>query len=158
MTTFESGTATFRGRVLAAGDIDEVFPLFSPCGEKLWVPGWNPELLRPAEPAWEAGQVFRTREDTGEAVWVVARLDRTRHEVEYYRVEPGRYVAHITVSCRSVSGGKTEVSTTYGFVGLSGSGNRDIEAMTRRDYGEKMSRWTGWINRHLAERKEGAGA
>ncbi|WP_214470513.1 hypothetical protein [Mesorhizobium sp. dw_380] len=34
-------------RVLLAGPIDRVFPLFTPIGETLWVEGWQSEFLHP---------------------------------------------------------------------------------------------------------------
>jgi hypothetical protein len=99
MSPFVSKSARLVGTITLAGLVDEVFQLFSPLGEKLWVPDWNPELLHPPEVSWKAGLIFRTREETGDAIWVVTRLDRAEHTVEYYRVEPGRYVARIEVSC-----------------------------------------------------------
>src|SRR3990170_1901982 len=115
---------------------DVAFELFSPLGEKLWVPDWNPELLYPPGFSWERGLIFRTAEERGEAVWVVTALDRERHEVEYHRVEAGRYVATVRV--------------TYLFVGLSEVGNQDIAAMSQTSYEEKMRRWQDWIHRHLS--------
>ncbi len=150
MKPFSPGTITLRSRVLAAAKINDVFPLFSPEGEKLWVPGWDPEFLYPAEAAWEEGQIFRTREETGEAVWLVTRLDRAQHRAEYHRVEPGRYVARVEVSCRPAPDHGTETSIAYSFIGLSEAGNREIAAMTQEAYEAKMSQWTEWIDRHLA--------
>jgi hypothetical protein len=115
----------------------------------LWVPEWAPEYLYPADTKWAEGQIFRTREEMGEAIWLVTRLDRALHRVEYHRVEPGRYVAHIAVSCRPLPNRRTEVSTAYSFIGLSEVGNGEIAAMTQQAYDAKMSRWTGWIKRHL---------
>ena len=47
MTPFSPRAATLRGKLLANGDLSVVFPLFSPEGERLWVPEWDPELLHP---------------------------------------------------------------------------------------------------------------
>ena len=141
--------ATFTGKLEVRAPVEQAFPLFSPPGEVQWVPGWNPEYVEPPVSAWEQGQVFRTEEERGQAVWVVARLDRALHDVEYYRVEPGRYVARIAVVCRAGAGDRTEVSTAYSFVGLSDIGNQDIAAMTQEAYDGKMVRWVEWIHRHL---------
>ena len=135
--------AAFSGTLEVPAPIEQAFPLFSPPGERDWVPGWDPEYVHPPGSAWEEGQVFRTREERGEAVWVVARLDHEGHAAEYYRVEPGRYVAHITVRCREKAAGLTEVATTYAFTGLSDIGDGDIAAMTQADYDAKMTRWAG---------------
>jgi hypothetical protein len=94
----------------------------------------------------------------GEAIWVVMRLDRLAHKVEYYQVEPGRYVARVTVSCSAIADQMTEASTRYEFVGLTESGSAEIAAMTRDIHARKMECWNVWINEYLAslrsERKE----
>jgi hypothetical protein len=130
---------------------EATFGFFSPLGEKTWVPGWDPELIHPAGATWERGLIFRTREERGEAIWVVTALDPERHDVEYHRVESGRYVARVHVRC-SAAGGQTEVRVTYTFIGLSDVGNQDIAALSQPAYEEKMARWKGWILPHLASR------
>lgn len=152
MSQFASKSVRLVGKITLAGPVEEVFQLFSPLGEKLWVPDWNPEILHPPGASWDVGLIFRTREETGDAIWAVTRLDRAAHTVEYYRVEPGRYVTRIKVSC--VGNGKqtTEASTVYEFIGLSESGNAEIAAMTQNNYDQKMARWTRWINGSLEGR------
>lgn len=118
-------------------------------GEKLWVPGWDPELLHPKGVAWAARLIFRTRDAQGEAIWIVTRLDRSAREVEYHRVEPGRYVARVTVRCTARGDELTEASTEYEFVGLSERGNAEIAAMDEAGYAAKMTQWTHWINEYL---------
>ena len=138
------------GDFILSAPPDKVFGFFSPLGEKLWVPGWNPELLYPPEAEWERGQIFRTQEERGAAIWVISALDRQRHQVEYHRVEAGRYVARVSVRCKQSGAGNSEVEVTYTFIGLSDAGNRDIAEMSATAYREKMERWRGWIEQHLA--------
>ena len=138
------------GGFTVAGTVDVVFELFSPLGEKAWVPGWDPEIIHPPGVAWARGLVFRTREERGEAIWIVTALDRRRHEVEYQRVEPGRCVARVSVACSAPSEQETDVRVSYAFVGLSPAGNGDIARMSTESYEEKMRRWQGWIAGHLA--------
>ena len=149
MSAFEPSSIKLTGRLKARGRCDDVFPLFSPLGEKKWVPGWDPVLLHPRGEDWARGLIFTTQEELGEAVWVVAQLDRESCYVEYYRVEPGRYVARVRVQCGD-DGVETDVSVEYEFVGLSARGNADIAAMRPEDYQDKMRRWESWINSHLA--------
>jgi hypothetical protein len=153
VSEFVAKSAELSGGFAVAGSVDQVFELFSPLGEKLWVPEWTPELLYPPETSWARGLIFRTQEEKGEAVWVVTALDRRIHEVEYYRVESGRYVARVRVSCKAGRDGKTEVAATYTFVGLSSEGNADIQLMTSKAYAEKMKRWERWIGEFLAGAK-----
>lgn len=149
MSEFNSKSIRLVGNISLNGPIEDVFPLFSPQGEKLWVPDWNPLLLHPPDTDWTEGLIFLTEEEMGEAVWVVTRLDHLAHRVEYCRVEPGRYVARIGVSCTAISDRLTEAATTYEFIGLSEAGNAEIAAMTREGYSQKMMRWSKWINEYL---------
>jgi len=152
MSQFAPKSVRLVGKITLTGPVDEVFQLFSPLGEKLWVPDWKPELLHPPGVSWEAGLIFRTREETGDAIWAVTHLDRTAHTVQYYRLEPDRYVARIEVSCMAEAEQTTAASTVYEFIGLSESGNAEIAAMTQESYDQKMARWTRWINAYLARR------
>lgn len=148
---FVAGSRELNGSFTLPVPPAAAFEFFSPLGEKRWVPGWNPELLHPPGATWERGLIFRTAEERGEAVWIVAHLDREKHEVEYYRVEAGRYVAKVAVRCRPRGGHDTEVSVSYLFVGLSDVGNRDITAMSPALFAEKMRRWHGWIEACLSK-------
>jgi hypothetical protein len=152
VTDFVSRSVRLVASITLEGSVEEVFPLFSPLGEKHWVPDWNPELLHPPGVVWEEGLVFRTGEEMGEAIWVVTRLDRALHQVQYHRVEPGRYVARIEVRCSAAADGATEASTEYEFIGLSRRGNDEIAAMSQKGYVQKMARWRGWINAYLEGR------
>lgn len=146
---FTSRSVRLAGTIRLDGPIDRVFELFSPVGEKLWVPGWDPELLHPKGVDWAVGLVFRTREEQGEAIWIVTRLDRPAHDVEYHRVEAGRYLARVAVRCTALGARLTEASIEYEFVGLSERGNAEIGEMGDEAYAAKMGRWTHWINEHL---------
>ena len=147
--TFIPATITLTGQIRLTAPIARVFPLFSPLGEKLWVPDWNPELLYPPNIDWAEGQLFRTREELGSAIWVVSELDLKASHVVYHRVEADRYVAQIGVRCYQASADVTEVNIVYRFVGLSERGNQEINAMSQRTFEEKMERWTGWLNEYL---------
>ncbi len=131
----------------------EAFPLFSPQGERDWAPGWDPELVFPPEGAWAQGQVFLTRDEDGEIIWVVTRLDREKREVEYYRTEPGRQVVHVAVKVFAVKG-VTTVSVAYAYVGLSEEANAAIEAMTQPAYDAKIAEWPKLIRDHWVGRAQ----
>lgn len=151
MADFVARSVEFTGRFTVPGPIETVFDLFSPLGERAWVPDWNPEFLHPSGVVWACGQIFRTQEETGEAVWIVTGLNCEAHQVEYHRVEPHRYVARVRVMCTTAPEDRnTEVSTAYAFVGLSSQGNDEIGAMTDALYAGKMKRWERWINQYLA--------
>lgn len=152
MSGFTPVTKLLSGTIQLDGPLPEVFELFSPEGERLWVPGWNPELLHPPGETWAQGLIFRTQEEKGPAIWVVTQLDRAAHDVEYHRVERDRYVARVAVSCAPLGDRRTVATVAYEFVGLTEGGNAEIAAMTDADYAAKMSRWAGWIDGHLSRR------
>jgi hypothetical protein len=147
--TFTARAIELSGTFTLPISPETAFGLFSPLGEKAWVPGWDPELVHPPGASWERGLIFRTREERGDAIWVVTALDHDTHEVEYYRVEAGRYVARVNVRCSAGPDRRTDVRVTYTFVGLSEVGNQDIAAMSEAAYEEKMRRWQGWITKSL---------
>jgi len=147
---FVPRSVRLEGHFPVGRPVAEVFEPFSPIGETLWVPGWSPELLYPPGVSWERGLIFRTREESGEAVWVVTHLDRTGREVEYHRVEPGRHVARVAVRCAELGPRETEVRTSYTYVGLSDHGNAGLAEMTEAAYDHKMRTWRSWIEEHFA--------
>jgi hypothetical protein len=149
MPEFVPRSVVLKGRLTVAAPLARAFELFSPEGERLWVPGWDPEILYPPGAAWVEGLIFRTKEETGDAIWVVSRLDPFFHRVTYHRVEPGRYVARITVQCDPGLPNSTNVTTTYTFTGLSPSGNEEIARLTQDSYDAKMARWSAWIGASL---------
>ena len=150
MSPFTSQSRRLAGRVQVAAPIAQAFPLFSPLGEKAWVPGWDPELLHPSGANWTEGLIFRTRGESGDAIWVVTRLDRSAWSVQYHRVEPDLYVARVSVQCTPLTDVVTEAAIEYEFVGLSERGNLEIARMTQDAYAEKMTRWSSWIAGALA--------
>ena len=145
MDDFSPASVEFTGELAVALPIGGAFELFSPLGEKRWVPGWDPELLHPPDATWERGLLFRTREMYGDAVWLITALDLAAHDVEYHRVEPGRYVARVGVVCTPMTKRRTHVNVRYAFVGLSPEGNAEIARMTSADFAGKMKRWEQWI-------------
>ncbi len=145
MHDFIAASVEFTGELAVALPVDRAFELFSPLGEKRWVPGWDPELLHPPGVSWARGQIFRTREETGDAVWIVTAHDRGAHDVEYHRVESHRYVARVRVCCSAEDPLRTRVTVSYAFVGLSPDGNAEIARMTASDHAAKMERWERWI-------------
>lgn len=119
-----------------------------------WVPGWTPDLLYPPGVEWAEGQLFCTREEYGDAIWVVSKLDRSNWNVLYYRIEPGRYVAKVDVRVVPFDDVHSRVLIAYSFVGLSDDGNNDIESMSQRAYDEKMKRWSDWLETCLGQNEK----
>src|SRR5258706_16458471 len=45
----EAKAITHRGLIRLAAPVERVFPLFGPVREKLWAPGWNPQIVYPLD-------------------------------------------------------------------------------------------------------------
>jgi hypothetical protein len=146
---FVPKVAIFRGSIAIPASPARVFPLFSPAGERLWVPQWNPEHIYPQGGEWAENQVFRTVEHSGNAIGVVSKLEVEECHVIYFRVEPSKYVAKVEVRVKHASLEGSEVSVVYTYIGLTEQGNEEIRGMTSVSYEAKMQRWSVWLTQYL---------
>jgi hypothetical protein len=128
-------------------DIDQpmerIFPLFSPEGEKLWVPGWDYENIMGTTELSE-DYVFLTRSHdhaTADAIWLVKRYEPEIGLVVYYRVEPQDKVGVVTIECSSDEEGQTRVQVTYKYIPLSARGQEFIREFTIPFYQKFIESW-----------------
>jgi hypothetical protein len=120
-----------------------LFPLFSPEGEKLWVPGWEYENITGKTDLHE-GYVFLTKSHdhaASEAIWIVSKYLPEEHTVQYYKIEPGEKIGVVTVRCNQADNTSTRVAVTYKYIGLSESGNQFIDRFTKKDYDDFIGEW-----------------
>jgi hypothetical protein len=132
-------------------DIERVFSLFSPEGEKLWAPDWDYINILGSKNV-QAGYVFLTNSHDHRAttaIWIVAEYDPVKHSVSYYKVEPSEKVGKIVVQCFEHNSGSTLVKVTYNYIGLSTSGNQFIAGFTKEAYKEFIERWYSQINAYF---------
>jgi hypothetical protein len=128
-----------------------VFPLFTPAGERLWVPGWEPAYLSPASGETQLDMVFRTQHhEYGDAIWSLIARDPERHQVSYLRVAPASHVARVDVSCAEAPQGAAEATVSYTFTGLTEAGNAAIAAYSEPFYAAWLQGWAVAINAALA--------
>ena len=143
MNTIKHSASFIIGR-----PVEQVFPLFTPEGEKLWAPGWDYEDIRGAgEPVEDA--IFLTRShdhaSSNNAIWLVKRYAPQAHFVQYYKVEPGNKVGIVTVQCSSQAADATHVRVTYEYIALSETGRRFIESFTGDVYEVFIAEWEALI-------------
>lgn len=132
---------------------DELFPLFSAEGEKLWVPGWDYENIMGSTDIHE-DYIFLTSSHHSSAhhgatktVWLVKRYNPLNYFVQFYRVEPDDKVGIVTVHCKPITEESTEVEVAYEFVGLSEKGDEFIEGYTAEAHEEFIGNW----HKHLSD-------
>ncbi|HEC18335.1 MAG TPA: hypothetical protein ENI97_03240 [Gammaproteobacteria bacterium] len=132
-------TASFE----IAQPVNDLFPLFSPEGEKLWVPGWDYENIMGGTDIHE-NYVFLTRNHdhaSAEAVWIVKKYDPKEHCIQLYKIEPEYKVGIIEVTCIQLSSAHTKIQVSYEYIGLSDKGNQFIEGFTSSAYKSFIEDW-----------------
>lgn len=68
---------------------NELFPLFSAEGEKLWAPGWSYENIMGGADLHE-DYVFVTRNHdhaASDAIWMVNRYEPEHYLVQFYKID-----------------------------------------------------------------------
>jgi hypothetical protein len=106
---------------------DRIFTLFTPEGERAWVPGWNPVHRHPSDGA---------------------RFDAARHAT-YSRVTPGLHAVVVDVACVGAAEGGTLARVGYTYTALSEDGNATIARQTDEAYAAMMGEWESAINAYL---------
>jgi hypothetical protein len=132
---------------------DELFPLFSAEGEKLWVPGWDYKNIMGSTDLREdyvfltSGHHSSAHHGAAKIIWLVKRYEPSNYFVQFYRVEPDDKVGIVTVHCRPITEGSTEVEVSYEFIGLSKKGDEFIEGYTAEAYEGFIGNW----HKHLSD-------
>ena len=149
--SFVSQVASHSEEFVIGKDIEIVFPLFSPEGEKRWAPGWDYTNVLGSK-NMQADYVFLTDSHDHRAttaIWIVADYDPVKHYVSYYKVEPGDKVGKIVVQCFEQNPGYTLVKVSYKYIGLSHLGNQFIAGFTKEAYKEFIDEWHSLINAYF---------
>lgn len=147
--TFVSRT----GEVRVAAPLAAAFPLFTPAGERLWAPGWDPEFHHPADGAAVRGAIFTTCGDDGRTtLWVLVDWEPERHSVRYARVTPGLRAGIVAVACRADGEQATIARVTYELAALNPEGDADLAAWTEGWYEGYLAEWEALIAAALAAR------
>lgn len=123
--------------------VDKVFPLQSPEGEKLWVPGWEYENIMGHTNLHE-DYIFTTKTHdhaAGDAIWIVKKYDAAKYHVQFYKIEPMEKIGVVTVQCERISDNQTKVKIIYKYIGLSEKGNDFIRNFGSEEYELFIAEW-----------------
>ncbi len=123
--------------------VETVFPLFSPEGEKLWVPGWDyVSITGSTELHEDSIFVTRNHDHAGtEALWLVKRYEPENYFVQFYRIEPEDKVGVVSVRCSSMGRQLTSVEVTYRYTALGLKGTEFIRDFTSSHYDQFIGEW-----------------
>ena len=134
--------------------VAELFPLFSPEGEKCWVPGWDYENVMGTTDLAE-DYVFLTKTHdhaTSDAVWIVKKYDSKAHLVQFYKIEPEDKIGVVTVKCNELAAGSTKVEVTYKYIALSAAGEKFVSEFSKSIYDEFIGEWEILLSKYLEGR------
>ena len=101
---------------------DRALELFTPEGEREWVPGWDPHHHSPT--------VFATDHGGSDTLWVIT--DQEPRRMRYARVTPGVHAGTVEVRCRpEADDSRTRADVTYDLTELS---PKALDHFTARDH------------------------
>ena len=123
--------------------IADLFPLFSPEGEKHWVPGWDYiNVMGTTELSDDYVFLTKTHDHgTSDAIWIVKKYDPKLHFVQFYKIEPGEKIGVVTVKCTELEASKTMIRVTYKYLALSKGGEEFITVFDESTYEEFINEW-----------------
>ena len=125
-----------------------MFDLFTPEGERGWVPGWNP-VYPGGEPADTAGTVFTTDVGGVNTIWLVEEIDRAACRAAYVRVTPGRHAGTVRVGCSDTPDGTCRVDVTYEMSPLPGANPTVMDTFQDDRFQAMLEEWATEIGRIL---------
>lgn len=133
---------------------EEVFPLFTPEGEKLWAPGWDYHNLMGTNVLSEDYVFLTANHDhaAADAIWLVKHYSPEEGLVAYFRVEPGDKVGVVTVRCSSINGEGTQVEVTYRYIPLSHKGQIFVDGYTQEAHREFIAQWEKLLLKYFDSR------
>lgn len=134
--------------------VEILFPLFSPEGEKLWVPGWDYEIVTYSKELHEDFIFLTQHHDHSftKAIWIVKKYQPDKYTVEFYKIEPEVKVGIIKIRCYEILKSKTKVCVTYEYNGLSAKGNEFIDNFTFEKYQEFITQWHKLLEDYFVNR------
>jgi len=131
--------------------IADLFPLFSPEGEKKWVPDWAYENVMGTVELSE-DYVFLTKTHdhrTTDAIWIVKKYDPRLYFVQFYKIEPEDKIGLVTVKCTELEAKKTKIQVTYKYIALSPTGERFVSQFSKSVYDKFIDDWQALILNYL---------
>lgn len=119
----------------------DAMKLFTPEGERLWAPGWDPSYPDP-ERTEGVGAVFVTEHGGRRTTWVMT--ERSSDAVAYARVAANATAGTVEVRVVDASPTRTTVRVTYDLTALSAGAVAELTRFAE-NYEHEMAEWTQQI-------------
>jgi hypothetical protein len=123
---------------------EHAFQLFTAPGERLWVRGWDPNVLSGGD-GRARGTVFVTDAGGDTAYWIVVDYDAEILHARYARIAPGTRAGTVEVFARDDGAGATEVEVTYELTALSDEGEHQLAEFDSEAYARMLGEWEQMI-------------
>jgi hypothetical protein len=123
--------------------IEKIFPLFSPEGEKLWVPDWDYINIMETTNISE-NYVFLTKTHdhaTTNAIWIINKYEPQSYFIQFYKIEPKDKIGIVTIKCFKLASVRTNVRVTYEYISLSQNGEKFISEFNESIYEKFINEW-----------------
>lgn len=128
---------------------DEALALFTPEGERLWIPDWSPRYHYPTNGETIEGMIFVTGEGAELTYWTMVDFDMVRRRVRYSRVTPGSRSTIVEVVCIPGDDRECHVEVSYALTGLSEDGGALIDGFVGEAYIAMIESWRVMILDYL---------
>jgi len=138
---FEGLSISRTGRMEVACPLSQAFVYFTPDGERLWVPGFDPEYLHPLSGEQGPGAIFTTTHGGERTLWMVTRFSPAGGVAEYARVTPGSRHGTVRVALEATGPASSRATVSYDLTALSDAGNSVLASMTEAAYVEMLRDW-----------------
>ncbi len=129
------------GSLTVMAPAEATLSLFTPEGERRWVPEWEPEYLFRAGGGDEIDTVFRTHHDGEETLWIVLEHDLEEHDAAYARITPGSRLGTVTVEVEPIDETSCWVEVCYEMTALSPEGNAVLQRFDAKAFRAMLDEW-----------------
>lgn len=143
-------------RITIAAPVGVCQRFFTPAGEELWVDGWRPHYVEPADGSTVEGMVFTTGSGDDFTVWTLVDYDTGtagRHYARYSRVTPALRATIVEVTCRAIDADRTEVEVRYTLTALTPAGAEGLPQFQGENFIAMIDGWRDEIDRRLPDLK-----
>jgi len=127
--------------------VEKAIRLFSAEGEKYWIPGWKPLILK--GDGFNKGDVFviPASTDHKQSTFIVVEFNKEKGVALYSRVVQGLSAGLIEINV-TPSGIGSSVEVTYKITSLSKKGAEELSRLSNEAFAKEMSHWEKSIESH----------
>lgn len=126
--------------------------LFTPAGEELWIDGWAPRYLHPADGSTEAGMVFTTGEGDQFTLWTLVDFETgARRIARYCRVMPALRSDFVEILCEGQGTEHSAVTVRYTLTALTPAGERTLDDFAPAAFAARIDGWRAAIEARLPQ-------